>query len=38
MAELLAKVEQGRVALVYAAHDEEHNNAVALREYLQARL
>jgi uncharacterized protein YeaO (DUF488 family) len=25
------------VTLVYSSHDEAHNNAVALREYLQAR-
>jgi uncharacterized protein YeaO (DUF488 family) len=28
---------RGRVTLVYAAHDEEHNNAVALKEYLEKR-
>ena len=29
---------QGRtVTLVYSSHDEEHNNAVALKEYLQAK-
>lgn len=27
---------RGRVTLVYSAHDTEHNNAVALKEYLQA--
>jgi uncharacterized protein YeaO (DUF488 family) len=32
--ELRACVKKGKVALVYAAKDEEHNNAVALREYL----
>jgi hypothetical protein len=26
------------VTLVYSSHDEEHNNAVALREYLQGKL
>jgi uncharacterized protein YeaO (DUF488 family) len=26
----------GRVTLVYSAHDTEHNNAVALKEYLEA--
>ncbi len=26
------------MTLVYAAKDEEHNNAVALREYLQERV
>jgi uncharacterized protein YeaO (DUF488 family) len=28
----------GRVTLVYSAHDTEHNNAVALKEYLQAHM
>jgi uncharacterized protein YeaO (DUF488 family) len=28
----------GRVTLVYSAHDTEHNNAAALKEYLQARM
>jgi len=27
----------GTVTLVYSSHDEEHNNAVALREYLQLK-
>ncbi|HKE27454.1 MAG TPA: DUF488 domain-containing protein [Bryobacteraceae bacterium] len=27
---------RGRVTLVYSAHDTEHNNAVALKEYLEA--
>jgi len=27
----------GRVTLLYSAHDTEHNNAVALQEYLSAR-
>jgi hypothetical protein len=26
------------VTLVYSSHDEEHNNAVALQEYLRAKL
>ncbi len=30
--------EAGRVTLVYAARDEAHNNAVALREFLQEGL
>lgn len=30
-----AAARQGNVTLVYTAHDEEHNNAVALREYLE---
>ena len=28
----------GRITLVYSAHDTEHNNAAALKEYLQARM
>ena len=34
---ILAASRRGQVTLVYSSHDEEHNNAVALREYLQAR-
>lgn len=29
--------EEGKVTLVYSAKDEEHNNAVALKEYLIAK-
>jgi uncharacterized protein YeaO (DUF488 family) len=25
------------VTLVYSSHDEEHNNAVALKQYMQAK-
>lgn len=32
--ELKSHVKKGKVTLVYAAKDEEHNNAVAIREYL----
>ena len=28
---------RGAVTLVYSSHDTEHNNAVALREYLRAK-
>ncbi len=35
---LLEQVEKGRVTLIYAAKDKEHNNAVVLQEYLLARL
>lgn len=28
---------RGMVTLVYSSHDEEHNNAVALKEFLEAR-
>ena len=29
--------ERGRVTLVYSSHDEEHNNAVALKEFLETK-
>jgi len=29
--------ERGRVTLVYSSHDTEHNNAVALKEFLEAK-
>ena len=35
---LLAAVRRGRVTLVYSSHDSEHNNAVALKEFLQQQL
>ena len=35
---LLEAARKGPVTLVYGAKDEEHNNAVALAEYLQAHL
>ncbi len=35
--ELLSGVGQGRLTLVYAARDQRHNNAVALKEYLESR-
>ncbi len=34
---IVAAARLGPVTLVYSAHDIEHNNAVALREYLQAK-
>jgi uncharacterized protein YeaO (DUF488 family) len=34
---ILAAARRGPVTLVYSSHDEEHNNAVALKEYLQAK-
>ena len=34
---LLAAASKGRVTLVYSSHDREHNNAVALKEYLDRR-
>ncbi len=35
---ILQAARRGRVTLVYSAHDAEHNNAVALKEYLEARM
>ena len=37
LAELDAAMKPGPVTLVYAAKDEERNNAVALREWLERR-
>ena len=37
LAELRKLARRGRVTLVYAAKDEEHNDAVALREFLGRR-
>jgi uncharacterized protein YeaO (DUF488 family) len=31
-----AAARHGRVTLLYSSHDTEHNNAVALKEYLDA--
>ena len=35
---LLARARRGRVTLVYSAHDTEHNNAVALKAFLDQKL
>jgi uncharacterized protein YeaO (DUF488 family) len=35
---IVTAARRGRVTLVYSAHDTEHNNAVALKEYVEARL
>jgi uncharacterized protein YeaO (DUF488 family) len=35
---LLAEAEGGKLTLLYAAKDEERNNAVALKEYLEKRI
>jgi uncharacterized protein YeaO (DUF488 family) len=34
---LRRKINQGTVTLVYAAHDEEHNGALALKKFLEHR-
>jgi len=35
---LVARARRGRVTLVYSAHDTEHNNAVALKEFLDQEI
>ncbi|MET3660440.1 DUF488 domain-containing protein [Aquamicrobium ahrensii] len=35
LAELRALLAKGKVTLLFAAHDEEHNNAVALAAYIE---
>lgn len=35
---LVARGRRGRVTLVYSAHDTEHNNAVALKEFLDQKI
>ena len=34
---ILIAARRGMVTLVYSSHDERHNNAVALQEYLRAK-
>jgi uncharacterized protein YeaO (DUF488 family) len=34
---LLAYAKRGRITLVYSAHDAEHNNAVALKQFLDEK-
>ena len=36
--QLLHAAQRGRVTLIYSSHDQEHNNAVALKDYLDAKL
>jgi uncharacterized protein YeaO (DUF488 family) len=37
LAQLLEMAKAGRITLVFGAKDTEHNNAVALKEYLERR-
>lgn len=37
LAALRGQMRAGKVTLLYAAHDEAHNNAVVLRDYLRKR-
>lgn len=34
---LLDAARRGTVTLIYSSHDQKHNNAVALKEYLESR-
>ncbi len=34
---ILKAAQSGTVTLIYSSHDTEHNNAVALKEYLEAK-
>ena len=34
---LRRKAKEGRVTLIYAAHDEAHNSAVALKRFIEGR-
>jgi uncharacterized protein YeaO (DUF488 family) len=36
--QIRSAARHGRVTLIYSSHDTEHNNAVALKEYLNARM
>lgn len=35
---IVSAARRGTVTLVYSSHDTEHNNAVALQEYVRARI
>lgn len=35
---IVSAARRRRVTLVYSSHDEQHNNAVALKDYLRAKL
>ncbi len=37
MEQLMAEIRKGRITLVYGAKDEQHNNAVALKEFVEAK-
>ncbi len=37
VSEIAKQARRGTLTLVYSAHDTEHNNAVALKDYLQTR-
>jgi len=35
---LIKKARKGNITLLYAAKDTEHNNAIALKEFLEEKL
>jgi uncharacterized protein YeaO (DUF488 family) len=35
---IMEAARQGKVTLIYSSHDAEHNNALALKEYLENKL
>jgi uncharacterized protein YeaO (DUF488 family) len=35
---MLRSARQGRITLLYSSHEKEHNNAAALKEYLEGKL
>jgi uncharacterized protein YeaO (DUF488 family) len=35
---IVSAVRRGTVTLVYSSHDEQHNNAVALKDYVRAKM
>ena len=35
---IIKAARRGRVTLLYSSHDEEHNNAVALKHYVEVRM
>ena len=35
---LMAAARRGNVTLLYSAHDQEHNNAIVLKRYLDAHI
>lgn len=37
-APILEAAERGAVTLLYSSHDTEHNNAVALKEYIESKM
>jgi uncharacterized protein YeaO (DUF488 family) len=35
---IVSAARRGTVTLVYSSHDEQHNNAIALRDYVRAKM